>query len=125
MAVKVVDALEMVEVENQEHACSAVVEHFIQRAHQLAPVGEAGRGIGVGIALGEPLGRLIGFERFLEVLGTSPAEQDDRDVEQESDLQRAGGIRQRARAQIAAGRTWLPSATNSSNAATVAHVVMM
>ena len=121
---KVIDSFEVVEVEDQEDAASAGVQHFIQRAHQLAPVAEAGRGVGVGVAPGEPFRRFIGFERFLEVLGTSPAKQDDRNVEQESYLQRAGGIRQR-RARDCGGQIWLPNATNSSKAAAVAHVVMM
>ena len=81
-------------------------------------------GIGVGIALREPLGRLIGFERFLEILRAAPAEQDDRDVEEEGDLEACSTNSVSATPAIAAGTILLPSATNNRIAAIVAQLVM-
>jgi hypothetical protein len=69
--------------------------HLRKRADQLAAIGEAGARVGVGVVPGEVIGGGIGLERFLEVLRAAPAEQDDRDVEQEGDLQRARGIHRR------------------------------
>ena len=56
-----------------------------------------------------PVRRLIGVERDLQILGPAPAEQDDGDVEQERDFQRARRIGQRRaanrrRQQLAADR---------------------
>ena len=99
VAVEIVDALEMVEVEQQQDARALRLEHVLERAHQLAAVGKAGVGVGVGVALGQPFGRLIGVERVLQVLRTAPAEQDDGDVEQERDRQRAGRIGRRHAAE--------------------------
>src|SRR4029079_4224149 len=96
VAVEVVDALEMVEVEQKQCAAKVAGERILAAAQQVAAIGEAGRRIGVGVALGGALGLLIGIERLLEVLRTPPTEQDDRDVEQERDLQRVRGIRQRS-----------------------------
>ena len=94
-------------------------QRFGQRPHQLAAVGKAGRRVGVRVALGEPLGLLIGFERILQILRAAPAEQDDRDVEQERDRQGASFRFDRRRRRSADGRTWLPSATNRMIAAAV------
>ena len=91
--VKVVDPLEMVEVEQEQDAGALRIDHLVERAHELAAVGEAGTRIGVGVAVCEALGRFIGFERFLQVLRSAPAEQDDGDVEEEGDLERARRIR--------------------------------
>ncbi len=95
VAVEVIDPLEMVEVEKQQDPGAFRLEHVLERAEQLAAVGKAGVGVGIGVGLGQPLGRLIGLERVPEVLRAPPAEQDDRDVEQEGDGQRAGRIRPR------------------------------
>jgi hypothetical protein len=89
---KVVDPLEMVEVEKQQHRVALRVEQVDDRAHQLTSVGEAGAGIGVGVSLRQPLGGFIGVERLLQVLRTAPAEQDQGDVEKESDGERARRI---------------------------------
>src|SRR4029078_9003103 len=51
VAVEVVDALEMVEVQDEEYAGSNR-ERIIQCPHQLTAVGEPGRGIRVGVAVG-------------------------------------------------------------------------
>jgi hypothetical protein len=87
VAVEVVDPLEMIEVEQEQDAWNPGLEHVVEEAHQLATVGKPGARVGVGVALGEPLGRLIGVERVLEVLRPAPAEQDDRNVEEEGDLE--------------------------------------
>src|SRR5881275_1318912 len=52
MAVKIVDALEMIEVEDEEHA-SPGCERGIECAHQLAPVGQTRGGVGIGIEIGQ------------------------------------------------------------------------
>ncbi len=78
----------MVEVEQEQRAGALRLERIAQGAHQLAAVGEARRRIGIGVTLGKALGLVVGFERFLEVLRAAPAEQDDRNVEQEGNGQR-------------------------------------
>jgi len=45
--------------------------------------------------IGKPGGGVIGLKRFFEILRSAPAEQDDRDVEQEGDAERAACIRDR------------------------------
>ncbi len=92
VAVKIVDPLEMIEVEQEQDARRLPFQHLRQRAHQLAAVCEACSRIRVRIALGNLFGGLIGVERVLEVLRTAPAEQNDRDVEEEGDLERARRI---------------------------------
>ena len=88
---EVVDALEMVEVEQEQHAGALRLERFAEHLHQLAAVGEAGHRVGVGVALGLALGAVISFERDLQILRAAPAEQDQRDVEQQGDDERAVG----------------------------------
>ena len=91
VAIKIVDALEVIEIEHQECA-HADRERFVEGAHELAPVRQPRHRIGVGVAVGEAGGGIISVQRFLEVLGPAPAEQDDRDVEQEGDTERAAGV---------------------------------
>ncbi len=95
MSVQIVDPLEMIEVEDKQHARGLQIEHFAERAHQFAAIGEAGAGIGIRIALGEPLRCFISLESLFEVLRPAPAEQDDGDIEQEGDLEGARAIERR------------------------------
>ena len=94
MAVKVVDPLEMVEVEDEEHAGPGD-QRIVDRTNQLAPVGETGGRVGVGVAVGEPGRCVISVKRFLEILGAAPTEQDDGDVEEEGRAERAVRIADR------------------------------
>ena len=91
MAVQVVDALEMIEVDESKHRRLPAVERVADRAKQLPPVGQAGCRVGAGIALGEALGLLCGIKRLLEIPLSSPAEEDDGDVEEEGDRQARAG----------------------------------
>ncbi len=95
---KVIDPFEMVEVENEEHA-GVRRERIIERAHQLATVSEPRSRIRIGIAVGEPRRCIIGLEGFLKVFRAAPAEQDDGNIEQEGNAERAAGVGDRCRAQ--------------------------
>src|SRR4029078_10943487 len=88
VAVKVVDALEMVEVEQEQRSGSLGLHRAGQGVHQFAAISEAGRGVGVGVPQRELLRCLIGVESFLQVLRAAPSEEDDRDVQKESDGER-------------------------------------
>ena len=83
MAVEVVDPLEMVEVEQEQNAGPFGFERGLEPMQKFAAVGETGHGIGVGVALGEPLGLLVGLERLFQILRPPPAKEDDRDIENE------------------------------------------
>src|SRR5206468_3574099 len=83
VTVKVVDPLEMIEVEKQKHARGFRLQHLRQRTHQFTTVRKSGPWVRVGVSLRNPLGGLIRVERLLEVLRPAPAKQNDRDVEKE------------------------------------------
>ena len=70
MAVQVVDPLEMIEVEQEQDTACLRLERLFEAAHELAPVGKAGRGVRVRITLGKPFGFLISVERFAKILRT-------------------------------------------------------
>ena len=124
MPVQIIDPLEVIEVEQEQDAAAAALERLGERAQQLAAVGQAGRRVGVGVAVRLSLGAFMGIERFAQILRAAPAEQDDRDVEEKGGLEAGAGRRQRRCRRSTAGTIWLPMPTNISIAASVAHVVM-
>ncbi len=95
MAVKVVQALEMIEVEHEEYPALFAVQSFGDGPHQLAAIGEAGAGIGIRIAMCQPFGGFKCVQRLAQILGTPPTEKNDGNIQQERDLQRIAGVRER------------------------------
>jgi len=107
--VEVVDPLEVVEIEKEQDASRLGLERFRQRADELAPVGEASRRVGIGVAVRGALRLVIGLKRLFQVLRAPPAEQDNRAVEDECHLERVDGIRERS----AEKRRWQETASEA------------
>ena len=91
VAVQVIDPLEMVEIDEEQRSRLLGIKGVTDRAQQFPAVRQPRRGVDACVALGEPLRLLIGIERVLQVLGAAPAEQDDRNIEEER--HRQAGVR--------------------------------
>ena len=87
VTVQVVHSLEVIKIDHEQDAGRPRDKRKLECVHQFAAIGEAGRGVGIGVAFGGPLCLVIGFERILQILRTTPAEQDDGNIQDERDRQ--------------------------------------
>jgi hypothetical protein len=91
MPVEVIHPFKIVEIDQEQGPGLLRFERVGDRPQQLLAVGKAGRRIDAGVALRQPFRLLVGVEGVLKILRPAPAEQDDRNVEEEGDGQ--AGVR--------------------------------
>src|SRR5262245_57120389 len=89
MAVEVVDLLEMVEIDQNEGAFAALTGgQALKLAQQRAAIAKACGVVGEGVFKRFLFRHLERRECLIEIAGTAPSKQDDRNVEKECDGER-------------------------------------
>ena len=121
VAVKFVDPLEMVEVDQEQCARALGVERIADRPQQFPPIGKAGGGIGVGIAFGQSLGTFVGVDACRRSFDRRQPNRMMAMFSRNAMVRLVLGRRDAPKAGLS---TWLPSPTNSTMAASVAQLMI-